>query len=378
MSRRTVAPRRTSIAALVMITGSAVVAAGVAASPASSAGSDPGPGQRTVTTSNVMTRSLAQVSDSLRVPGAQGATRLDDAAQSRRVLAYWTPRRMREAIPYESVEATSYAGAGRVTSSPPPAQPARTFASPTAPTSGQEQSRGARVRFTNKAGKVFFTKDGANYVCSGSAVNSRSKRIVATAGHCVHGGKGGSFHTNWMYEAGYSSGAKAGGRGRFTAYAFRTFRDWVRYGGRTARGFNSDVAFVTTNRSPATHKRLVAGFGGMGLRTGGGYRLPITVFGYPANLSGGENQYACRGRTGKRSLGRRGHRHHFLSIRGCHFGGGASGGPWLTGYRNRTRRGTIRTVSSFGPSGKPRYIAGPYFRRAVGRMLQAANHDFHG
>lgn len=83
------------------------------------------------------------------------------------------------------------------------------------------------------SGKVFYrnAKTGTNHACSGAAVNSGSKRIVATAGH-------------------------------FGAHILRTFGDWIRYS-ETGRGFNSDVAFVTTFAN-TSGRRLLMLLEGMG------------------------------------------------------------------------------------------------------------------
>ena len=48
------------------------------------------------------------------------------------------------------------------------------------------------TNFSKTNGKVFFHNqtDGKDYVCSGSSINSDSKRLVVTAGHCVYGAPG--------------------------------------------------------------------------------------------------------------------------------------------------------------------------------------------
>ena len=100
------------------------------------------------------------------------------------------------------------------------------------------------TNFSKTNGKVFFRNqtDGKDYVCSGASVNSRSKRLVVTAGHCVHGGPGKDWHTNWIFAPGYSNGATYG---TYQAATLRTLNNWINYG-ESGRGFNSDVAFVTT------------------------------------------------------------------------------------------------------------------------------------
>ena len=52
---------------------------------------------------------------------------------------------------------------------------------------------GMRLRdLLNMAGRIFFVDEqGQDRSCTGSTINSAGKRIVFTAGHCVHGGGAG-------------------------------------------------------------------------------------------------------------------------------------------------------------------------------------------
>ena len=57
----------------------------------------------------------------------------------------------------------------------------------------------------------FTTRNGENWSCSGSTVNSAGKDSVITAGHCVYGSLGGQvsgegWHTNWIFVPGYENG----------------------------------------------------------------------------------------------------------------------------------------------------------------------------
>jgi len=64
-------------------------------------------------------------------------------------------------------------------------------------------------------------------------------------------------------------------------------------------------------------------------------------------------------------------RRQFLG--GCNFGQGSSGGPWLAWYNNSAGIGYLFSVTSFGPSNNPAYIAGPYFNSNVGQRYEIAN-----
>lgn len=52
-------------------------------------------------------------------------------------------------------------------------------------------------------GVLFFTINGAPYLCSASVVQ---RRVIATAGHCVHSGVTGGFYSNWVFVPAYRDG----------------------------------------------------------------------------------------------------------------------------------------------------------------------------
>lgn len=52
-------------------------------------------------------------------------------------------------------------------------------------------------------GKLFFTIGRLDYVCSASVIQ---RRIVATAGHCVHSGTKAGFHSNWVFVPAFRDG----------------------------------------------------------------------------------------------------------------------------------------------------------------------------
>lgn len=96
-------------------------------------------------------------------------------------------------------------------------------------------------------------------------LNSPSKRLVITAGHCVHGGgKNGAWHKNWVFIPDYHYDHRP--FGTFQAKTLTTFQGWID-NGEGRRGFERDVAFVTTYTN-ASGQKVVDAVGGYGLRTG--------------------------------------------------------------------------------------------------------------
>lgn len=299
-----------------------------------------------------------------------------------RVLDYWTDERMANAIP-----ADKYISDGNYISNNNDARmtantlneevsPLQVASEPVPAISDLPQTYSARevTNFSSVNGKVFFTngKNGRNYECSGAALNSSSKRLVITAGHCVHsGGTDGAWHKNWIFIPGYNNGSRP--YGTFQAKTLRTFQGWIN-NGESRLGFERDVAFVTTYNNTSGQK-VVNAVGGYGLTTGGSRNFDVTVFGYPGNLNSGEVMWACWGETTTYtwpdslfSSSR------FPKISGCNFGNGSSGGSWLHDYSNSTGLGHVRSVTSFGLEDNS-YIGGPYFDSAVMSMFQATVDD---
>lgn len=105
------------------------------------------------------------------------------------VLAYWTPARMKAATPLDQPgDAQRVAQNVLALAKAKPATASRPIA-----------SRFAAIRVVNAVpvtnfsitnGKLFFNGYESGSWCSASALNTASKRVLITAGHCVHSGKG--------------------------------------------------------------------------------------------------------------------------------------------------------------------------------------------
>jgi len=305
---------------------------------------------------------------------ALGEVQLDQYTPEERaqmVRDYWTRARIESAIPLDIPTAdTAHFVPGSTWNSASTVQEGQeeVLAEPVPPKI--EHAPYAVTNYGRVNGKVLFrdAQDGRWYQCSGSAVNSSSKRLVATAAHCVHGGPGKTWHQNWTFIPNYSYGWQP--YGEFTAVNFHVPHPggWITYGA-TPAGFNYDVAFVVTNNN-AAGQRVVDAVGGHGIVTNiGTYAVDAVLFGYPGNLAGGQNLQACEGTTYQYSSGG----YSFNAISGCNFGPGSSGGPWLAWYNNAAGLGYLFSVTSFGPYSGNSYIAGPYFNNYIGQIFNTAN-----
>ncbi|PJE94343.1 hypothetical protein CUT44_29280 [Streptomyces carminius] len=295
------------------------------------------------------------------VPGLSDGTTADSAPAAERIAEYWTPERMAKAVPADEPAAdlpgtAEPAPAGRPadTSGPagstPPAPPA------------VERGDDAAVLLdeTPAVGKVFFTNpvDGRDYVCSGSALNSPSKQMVLTAGHCVNtGGNGstaGQWMENWTYVPRYRDGSAP--FGSFAAKEYRSFNGWV-----NDSSFAWDAAMVTT--WPSGGDKLVDATGGHGLSWNYDRAQAVTVWGYPVDRDSGQVQWWCSGTTERVGIldGR-------IQIK-CDFGGGSSGGPWLREYSDSSglgyANGVMSTVNDAG------WNRSPYFDDNIKAMFDA-------
>ncbi|MEV7418220.1 trypsin-like peptidase domain-containing protein [Streptomyces sp. NPDC089919] len=265
------------------------------------------------------------------------------------LAAYWTPERMRDAIPLDRLSDRPDPGAR---SAGPTGRPGSTPAARPAAAA----PRSILVNESAAVGKVFFRdpSDGLNYVCSASALNSDSKQLLITAGHCVHEGRGGTWMQNWTYVPRYRSGARP--LGTFAAKQFRAFNSWM-----SDSDLNRDVAMVTT--WPLNGNKVVNVTGGHGLSWNYSRNQAVTVLGYPGNNAGGEIQWWCQGTTQQVSVfdGK-------IQIK-CNFGGGSSGGPWLREYNDANGLGAVNGVTSTVNSDG--WNKSSYFDDAVKGMLDA-------
>ena len=128
------------------------------------------------------------------------------------VRAYWTPARMKAAVPADRVRA---AGGGNHAKRKP-------GGGSTYPYTSYEVTSPYTAAPTSTHGKVFFTEGSTNYVCSGTALTSANRSTVWTAGHCVNEGPG-AYVTNWSFVPAYKDGAAPLGKWPATTLARRWF-----------------------------------------------------------------------------------------------------------------------------------------------------------
>ncbi|MEU9607140.1 hypothetical protein [Streptomyces sp. NPDC048057] len=302
--------------------------------------------------------SVVDSATSSSIPQLADGSPVDSEQDAASVEAYWTAERMANAVPAETPPAAGQTPPPLPLEEPAAQQPGEV--PPAGPEQPPAQGGSVAIDEAATAGKVFYRNptNGRDYVCSASALNSPSKQMVITAGHCVNTGgtssaNPGRWMTNWTYVPRYRQGSRP--FGTFSAKEFRAFNGWI-----NDSSFHWDAAMVTL--WPRAGKKIVNVTGGHGLAWNYDRSQSVTVFGYPGNHSSGEVQWVCSGTTRRVGLtdGR-------IELN-CGFGGGSSGGPWLRGYNQSTQLGHVNGITSTGAGSWNR---SPYFGDSVKRMFDA-------
>ncbi|GAA5767827.1 hypothetical protein Aros01_04333 [Streptosporangium roseum] len=241
------------------------------------------------------------------------------------------------------------------------------------------------------SGKVFFIgSDLQPHWCTGTAVRSKYRNVVATAGHCLLDTEAPAGPlTKWVFVPGYSEGtAPFGlyvGKQGVAHYDFDDIQDYDR-----------DLAFVNVYRgvvpsSPdvLTNTGMLAeNVGGQGVAFNQPLAPTVDVFGYPAGPEpDGSRPYT--GETLERSTGSA----SAMKVTGLptdrpigvdspFTGEGSLGSSWLTQYANDSRTGYLNgiTISVSDTDGDNRYDTGvsPYFDGELYTVYQKASNVWTG
>jgi V8-like Glu-specific endopeptidase len=276
--------------------------------------------------------------------GAGAAARLHPAAaatssgEASRTARHWTGARMRATPPLDAAPGAAITALA-------------SFAHVTEPT--------ATPFAVN--GRLFVRQGKSEGYCSATAINSASRKLVLTAGHCVNSGpqapNGRSTWSNLLeFVPAYSGGTAP--FGAFIAHRDSVFapKQWVKFGNP-----NYDMgAILTTPNAEGINVADAVG-GGATIVTDLSRKQDFQTFGYPGSsrwMQGCDSPY-----VGDDILTYRIPGPPTIAI-GCHWVPGASGGGWL--IENGTE---IDGLTSYGKPGDHRHTFGPYFSaRNVGNL----------
>lgn len=287
------------------------------------------------------------------------------AAEHKRIVAFWTVERVRRAVPRDFVLTSK--------GFKPAAKPAG------GTTSGSSWTGGGAVLRTT--GKILFAMGGSYYVCSGDVITegAAGRSIVLTAGHCVYDETNGAFATNWTFVPDYDSApASLTTSGSFCAQTTRgcwTASSLVVHSGfATAGSFNTQAtlhdwgfAVVGPGGKSSQFIEEVTGTQAVTFTSGQVIGTTVSAFGYPAaGRYRGTDLVYCRGRlatdptNGNLTWGVP-----------CTMTGGSSGGPWFASFSDSTGTGTQMSVNSYGYGGVS-YMYGPKFNNTTSATYEAA------
>jgi hypothetical protein len=260
-----------------------------------------------------------------------------EAESREKVIRYWTPERMRQAVPTPGDSRPLAAKAAK----------------------GGGTSAGASTEvpqpYPSTYGKVFFTSNsGVNYVCSGSAIASANESLVWTAGHCVNEGPG-AFYKNFLFVPAYRDGVAP--YGKFAASTLLTTSGW-----QTTGEFGVDVgaAVVGTNASGLTLSDAVDE---APLVFDAPRNQSYSLYGYPAAKKfNGQRMRVCQtswllddAYASPATMG--------VS---CDMTGGSSGGAWVTSS------GAVASVVSYYYSSLRNVLFGPHLETEAQSLYAAA------
>ncbi|MCX4389898.1 hypothetical protein OG777_23600 [Micromonospora peucetia] len=331
--------------------------------------------------SSAQTGSAASAPAQLSPDVARKAKGTDPAARNRVLTEYWTPERMRNARPMETVLRETVkptplrAGTGIdraqkpviVPPAAPTVEPLAEAATTTVndvvapnaippieppPVTGPNTYRpdyptGHKVART--MGKVFFTMGGQDAVCSAGVVTSPGKALVWTAGHCVHGGgSGGAWARNWIFVPNYtllSSGNPVAPYGIWYATALFADRAWVDH-----KTQHSDVgAAIMQFRADKLIQNVV---GAQGIAFSLPYYPAVTAFGYPADAPfNGELLWRADSHSFDAGAS--------IIFMQNQMNGGSSGGYWLSGFNGES--GLVNGHNSFMVDNAKGFMFSPYY-----------------
>jgi V8-like Glu-specific endopeptidase len=277
-----------------------------------------------------------------------------DAARERAEVAkverYWTPARMRNARPLDLAVNSQ----GQVER-----QVRNVLAEAT--TSFQRVPTPEVPPFSVN-GRIFVRLGGLAGFCSGTAINSPTRQLVLTAGHCVNSGGEGGRRGVWANYLQFVP-AFTGGLAPYGAFVARRSaiyapKQWTQHANP---GFDLGAFLTQPNAEGANVADAVGG--GAAIVMGATRHQQFQAFGYPGETK--HMQYCNSPYIGDDVLSYSFPGPPTLGIR-CRWAPGASGGAWLIGDGTQ-----INGITSYLHVENKRNAYGPYFSQAtVGNLVR--------
>jgi hypothetical protein len=272
--------------------------------------------------------------------------------EAARVARYWTPARMRAARPLDLVVGAN--GKPRLRVGAAAAEPAASASFLAVPTPDLPP-----YSFN---GRIFIRRGDLAGYCSGTAINSPTRQLVLTAGHCINSGREDGERSVWsdylQFVPAYNGGVAPFGSFVARRKEIRAPRQWTVHG-------NPDFdlgAFLTLPNSAGVNVADAVG-GGATIVTGLSRHQTFQSFGYPGETK--HMQKCSSPYIGDDLISNPFPGPPTLGIR-CHWVPGASGGGWLIGDGTQ-----INGVNTYLRLNDKSRTFGPYFsRETVGKLVR--------
>jgi hypothetical protein len=317
--------------------------------------------------SRLLVLSATLVALALPIAAAPTLARDPATAAHDRTLAYWTPARIANAKPRDFVKTPS----GEF--QPKKGKPGGGGTSSTN-VIGASWNLGGLVK--DVTGKVVFTLDSGDYICTGTVVTdgTSSRSIVISAGHCAYDWKTvGGFARNWTFIPDFDQApsytCSQTAYGCWTASALVVSSGFANAGSFNNTAVQNDWSFAVITDAANGSRSLDSTVGSMPLQassmtTG----TQVYDFGYPAaGRYHGSDLIYCADQV----FTDPGVSNKTYGI-DCNMTGGSSGGPWFSGFAaSNGNSGTIRAVNSYGYSGVTKEYAS-MFNASTGNAFQTA------
>lgn len=203
-------------------------------------------------------------------------------------------------------------------------------------------------------GKLFGRLAGFGaFECSATVLDTPSRSVVITAGHCVYEPRTRAAATKLAFVPAYTDRARP--FGRWSASASRTTQEWIKRG-------NFDYDYATLTMRPLNGVAIEDAVGGRPLLTESPRETVYNSFGYPVNHGRAQLEWTCRGPYagddphpvpgGPPPIGM-----------GCDMKEGASGGGWINDL------GELVSVTSFGYPSRPGFLYGPFLTSRAAALV---------
>ncbi len=302
------------------------------------------------------------------------ATARSPQSEHDRIVAHWTPERLKAAVARDYVREAS----GRFVHK---AKPGGGGGGGTVLGASWTKSGAILLR----SGKVYFEMGGSGWVCSGTVASDTraNESLVLTAGHCAVDETNGEFAVNWLFIPDFDGAptftCSATVYGCWTAEALVVQSGFANAGSFNDQAVKHDFAFAVVGnggKGGSVSPRLETAVGGSLPLV---YNLPnqtpavvkgqkLYAFGYPAaGKYRGKDLTYCAGAITEDSLVA-----NATWGMACNMTGGSSGGPWLASFSEQTGSGSLGSLNSYGYSGRS-VMYGPKFNSDTKAVYDAAN-----